>query len=390
MADIAIWPGSSSFADYLLSPGNPTPFGFYDTDFDFKNDADKVSKFCAQRLGYPIQNVELQDINFWTAFEEATTIYGNELYAYKIRENYLSLEGGDNTVELNDSIITPNLGNEIRLSEQYGTEAGVGGNVDWYSGSVVLTGSVQDYDLGQWAADNGIEDSDLEIKRVFYQPAPAIDRFYDPYGGTGTGALGVMDAFGWGGYSPAMNFLMMPLNFDLARMQSIEMSETVRRSNYTFELINNKLRTFPLPKDGDTGSRLWFQYLLKSERLANSINADSSKISNVSNVPYINPTYEEINSVGRSWIFEMTLAIAKEMLAYVRNKYTNIPIPGSDVTLNGTSLLAGGEKDRDALVEKLRTYFDETSRRALLERRKDESQFRNEELGYVPMTIFIG
>ena len=86
----------------------------------------------------------------------------------------------------------------------------------------------------------------------------------------------------------------------------------------------------------------------------------------------------------------MTLAIAKEMLAYVRNKYTNIPIPGSDVTLNGTSLLAGGEKDRDALIEKLRTYFDETSRRALLERRKDESQFRNEELGYVPMTIFIG
>tara|TARA_R110001632_G_scaffold44182_2_gene112338 strand:+ start:443 stop:1615 length:1173 start_codon:yes stop_codon:yes gene_type:complete len=390
MADIAIWPGSSSFSSYLVTPGNPTPFGFYDTDFDFKTDADKVARFCAQRLGYPIQNVELQDINFWTAFEEAVTIYGNELYAYKIRENYLSLEGGDSTIELNESIITPNLGNVIRLSEQYGTEAGVGGNVNWYSGSVVLTGSVQDYDLGQWALDNGITDSDLEVKRVFYEPAPAIDRFYDPYGGTGTGNIGVIDSFGWGGYSPAMNFLMMPLNFDLARMQSIEMSETIRRSNYTFELINNQLRTFPKPGHGDTGSRLWFQYLLKSERLANSIGGGPGTISNVSNVPYLNPSYDEINSVGRSWIFEMTLAIAKEMLAYVRNKYTNIPIPGSDVTLNGTSLLAGGEKDKDALIEKLRTYFDETSRRALLERRANESQFRNEELGYVPMTIFIG
>lgn len=386
MADIAIWPGSSSFA----TVSNPTPFAFYDNDPQFKTDADKVAKFCAQRLGYPIQNVELQDINFYTAFEEAVTIYGNELYAYKIRENYLSLEGGNNSVELNDNIITPNLGNVIRYSEQYGTEAGVGGNVNFYSGSITLTSSIQDYDLGQWALDNGINDSDIEIRRVFYQAPPAIDRFYDPFGGTGTGMIGLVDSFGWGGYSPAVNFLLMPLNFDLARMQQIEMSDTIRRANFTFELINNQLRIFPIPGDGDGGSKLWFQYLLKSERLANSITGDSSKISNVGNVPYVNPTYGEINSVGRSWIFEMTLAIAKEMLAYVRNKYQNIPIPGSDVTLNGSDLLAGGEKDRDKLVEKLRTYFDETSRRALLERRRDESQFRNEEMNYIPMTIFIG
>jgi len=78
MANIPIWPGSSSFI-----PGN-TPFGFYDNDYAFQIDADKVAKFCAQRLGYPIMEVELQDIHFYTAFEEAITTYGNELYAYKI------------------------------------------------------------------------------------------------------------------------------------------------------------------------------------------------------------------------------------------------------------------------------------------------------------------
>ena len=384
MADIAIWPGSSSFA-----PGE-TPFGFYDNDPQFQSDADKVAKFCAQRLGYPIQNVELQDINFYTAFEEAITIYGNELYAYKVRENYLTLEGGDSTIDLNDKIITPNLGNVIRYSEQYGTEAGVGGNVSFYSGSVTMTSGQQDYDLHAWAAENGYDESDIEIRRVFYQAPPAIDRFYDPFGGTGTGMIGLVDSFGWGGYSPAVNFLLMPLNFDLARMQQIEMSDTIRRSNYTFELVNNQLRLFPIPGNGDNGKQLWFQYLLKSERLANSVTDGTNKISNVANVPYNNPNYTTINSIGRSWIFEMTLAIAKEMLAYVRNKYQNIPIPGSDVTLNGSDLLSGGEKDRDKLVEKLRTYFDETSKRAMLERRKDESQFRNDELNYVPMTIFIG
>ena len=384
MADIAIWPGSSSFA-----PGE-TPFGFYDNDPQFQADADKVAKFCAQRLGYPIQNVELQDINFYTAFEEATTIYGNELYAYKVRENYLSLEGGDATTTLNDKLVTPNLANVIRYSEQYGTEAGVGGNVSFYSASVTLTGSIQDYDLNAWATENGYEGSDVEIRRVFYQAPPAIDRFYDPFGGTGTGMIGLVDSFGWGGYSPAVNFLLMPLNFDLARMQQIEMSDQIRRANFSFELINNQLRIFPIPGDGDNGTKLWFQYLLKSERLANSVTDATNKISNVGNVPYDNPNYTNINSIGRSWIFEMTLAIAKEMLAYVRNKYQNIPIPGSDVTLNGTDLLSGGEKDRDALIEKLRTYFDETSKRAMLERKRDESQFRNEEMNYIPMTIFIG
>ena len=384
MADIAIWPGSSSFA-----PGK-TPFGFYDYDSDFMADADKVAKFCAQRLGYPIQNVELQDINFYTAFEEATTIYANELYAYKIRENYLSLEGADARFPLNDKIIRPNLATIIQYSGQYGTEAGVGGDTSWYSGSVTLTGSIQDYNLDTWASENGLEGENIEIRRVFYQAPPAIDRFYDPFGGTGTGMIGLVDSFGWGGYSPAVNFLLMPLNFDLARMQQIEMSDQIRRANFTFELINNQLRIFPIPGDGETGTKLWFQYLKKDERLANSIVDATDKISNVSNVPYENPQYLKINSVGRSWIFEMTLAIAKEMLAYVRNKYTNIPIPGSDVTLNGGDLLSGGEKDRDALIEKLRTYFDETSKRAMLERRRDESQFRNEEMNYIPMTIFIG
>ena len=100
MANIPIWPGSSSFAQvsasYYNTPSTgsaPTPFGFYDNDPDFKTDANKVAVFCAQRLGYPIENIELQDLNFWTAFEEAVTVYGNELYAYRLRDNYLNLEG---------------------------------------------------------------------------------------------------------------------------------------------------------------------------------------------------------------------------------------------------------------------------------------------------------
>ena len=171
MANIPIWPGSSSF-----HPGD-TPFGFYDFNPDFQKDADRVAKFCALRLGYPIENVELQDINFYAAFEEAVTVYSNELFAYLQRENYLSVEGSpysyqDTEVNFQDAVITPNLGPIIELAQQYGTEAGVGGNVDWNMGNVVLTASVQDYDLDAWAKNIGISGSDLEITRVFYEGVP--------------------------------------------------------------------------------------------------------------------------------------------------------------------------------------------------------------------------
>ena len=387
MANIKTWPGSSSFF-----PGD-TPFGFYDNDQQFSDDADKVSIFCARRLGYPLVEVELQNLSFYAAFEEAVTTYGNEVYGYKVRQDYLSLEGATTGSELNHALITPNMGVIVRLSEQYGEEAGTGGNVTWHSGSIQLTGSVQDYDLNAWAVENKIESGDIEVKRVFYEATPAIVKYFDPYAGTGTGMMNMMDSFGWGNYSPAINFMLMPMNFDLAKLQAIELNDQIRQSNYSFELINNRLRIFPMPV-GDTGGdagKLWIQYILKTEREAASMDiAATSKITNVSNVPYTNPTYQQINSVGRSWIFEYTLALSKEILGYIRGKYATVPIPGADVTLNQNDLLSSATADKTALITRLREYLDQTSREKLLERRALETDHRMKELNAVPYPIYIG
>ncbi len=386
MANIPIYPGSSSFF-----PGD-TPFGFYDNDYQFQQDADKVTKFCAQRLGWPIENVELQDVNFYTAFEEAVTVYGNELYAYRLRDNYLNLEGSLTSSNLNNAVITPSMANIIRISEQYGTEAGVGGNVNYYSGSVILTASVQDYNLDVWAQERGISGSNLEIKQVFYQGVPASADYYYGSGiglgagyGSFFGALGGVAGFGGG-----TNWFISPLSYNVAAIQEVELADTILGSSFSFQLINNRLRIFPVPTDGDTGIHFWFNYLLKDERLADSISQAPNQVSNVSNANYNNPTYSNINSIGRSWIFEYTLAIVKEMLGYVRGKYTTVPIPGAEVTLNQSDLLTSATTDKNALIEKLRQYFDETSREALLQRRKNESDHAQSELNKSPMTIFIG
>jgi len=385
MANISIYDGTS-----LFYPG-ATPFGFYDNDYQFQTDADKVVTFSARRLGYPIENIELQDLNFYAAFEEAVTTYGNEIYAYKIRQDYLSLEGTPtNYTSLNTDVIQPNLSSIIRMSHQYGTEAGVGGTVTWHTGSLVVTQDQQNYDLNLWAQDSAsISTTDrIEVKRVFFEAPPAITRYFDPYAGTGTGTAEMMDTFGWGDKSPAISFMMMPMNYDLQKLQAIEFNDQIRKSQFTFELVNNNIRIFPIPKV--SGGKLRFEYIKESDR--NSINAPgtSGGVSNVSNVPYKNPTYSEINSIGRQWIFEYTLALVKEVLGYVRGKYGTIPIPGAEVTLNHADLIAAATLEKGALLERLRGYLEETSREKLLERRALEADYKQKELSLVPQPIFIG
>ncbi len=333
--------------------------------------------------------VELQDINFYAAFEEAVTTYGNEVYAYKVRQDYLSLEGGPTGSNFNNTLITPNMGTIVRLSKQYGEEAGTGGNITWRRGTLDISKNVQNYDLNAWAAESaslGTNDS-IEIKRIFYYADPAVVRFFDPYASTGIGFNSLMDNFGFGSFSPAINFLMMPLSFDLQKIQGIEMNDQVRKSNYSFELINNQLKVFPIPiEDG----KLYFEYIKTQDRYSSSFDNNYGGVTNVSNVPYANPTYNQINSVGRSWIFEYTLALTKEMLGYVRGKFSTVPIPDAEVTLNQSDLISAATEEKTALLERLRAYLEETSREKLLERRAQEAEFKQVELAQAPYVIYVG
>jgi hypothetical protein len=380
--NIPIWPGSSSF-----QPGD-TPFGFYDNDIQFQSDADKFAKFASQRLGYPLTEIELQDINFYTALEDAVTTYGNELYAYQIADNLLSFQGNPTTIgPANGELVQENLSNVVLLSNQYGTEAGVGGTVTYHTGSITLNAGNQNYDMNAWAISQSIQGR-IEIRRIFYESPPAITRYFDPYAGTGTGMMQMLDSFGWGSYSPAINFMLMPINYDLQKIQAIEFNDQIRKSQYTFELVNNQLRVFPIPTNL---KYLRFEYMILDEKNQPYVDRNGRDIiTNASNVPYENPNYTRINSIGRSWIFEYALAISKEMLGYVRGKYSQIPIPGSEITLNQSDLISAATTEKQALIERLRTYLDSTSRKSLLEKKAAESEAQRQTITNIPMVIYIG
>ena len=69
-----------------------------------------------------------------------------------------------------------------------------------------------------------------------------------------------------------------------------------------------------------------------------------------------NINYETINAPGRQWIFRYTLAVAKEMLASIRGKYSSVPIPGAEVTTNAAELRSEAAAEKTALIDELKGY----------------------------------
>jgi len=379
----SIWPGSGSAVS-----GN-TPFGFYDTDTTFQSEAPKFANWAAKRMGYPIMEIEMQDVQFYACLEESISEYSSQVNQFNIRENLLSLRGQATGSSVTHKNVTPNLAGNIRIAEQYGTEAGVGGTVDFKSGSIQVSSGSQVYDLNALWADVSESGQAIEIRKVYYEASPAVHRYFDPYAGTGAGSYNMLDGFGWGGMTPAVQFMMMPIYADLLRIQAIEFNDQVRKSAHTFELRNNKIRIFPNPT---TTYKLWFEYILKSDRdtpLQTRHGETSNVVSDYSNVPYDNMQYQYINDVGKQWIRQYGLALSKELLGMVRSKYGSIPIPNAETSLDGETLRSEAATEKEALITQLRETLEASSRKMMMEADTEESQHLQDKLGKIPLPIYI-
>jgi len=383
--EVKIWDGTATW-----SGTDDTPFGLYDHDDTYTQSAISTAKWCAKRMGYPIVNIELQSGSFFACFEEAVTEYNAQVNRFNIRENLLGAQGQPTSSNLSGKTIDgTGLNRLITLSNEYGSEAGVGGNVTWYSGSITTQNQIQTYDLtstGSTTFESGTPGTDeIEIKKVFHQASPAMTRFFDPYVGTATATSQQMNEFGWSGFSPAINHMMMPMYDDLMRVQAIEFNDHVRKSAYGFEIQNNRMRIFPIP----SGSfKIHFQYILTGDR--NNTSGATDKISDFSNITYNHIEYEYINNPGKQWIRKYTLALAKELLGIVRSKYGSIPSPGEALSLDGDTLRSEGLAEKETLVSELREDLEASSRRNAMERQNDEANFHQETINKVPLTIYIG
>ena len=360
MSQARIWTGSADFTS-----GSSTPFGIYDSDSTFQSDAPKVASWCAKRLGYPIIDIELEGENFFAVFEEAVSEYSSQVNQFNIRNNLGSLEGqptGSNYT--GQSVLGSEITNVATIAESYGNFANVGGRTDIKKNYITVDTSSQEYDLQTLFADVSESGERIDVTKVFYETSPAIQRFFDPYSVSGQGTLNLIDEFGFGSFSPAAQFILMPIYEDMLRIQQIEFNDQIRKSAHTFNIVNNKLQIFPKPT---TEYKLWFEYQVVKDRRENSTIITPNVVSDYSNIGYNFAEYSNINDVGKQWIRKYTLALAKEMLGAVREKYSTVPIPGSEVSLDGAALRAEAQTEKDALIEQLRENLNEVSKKQRME-----------------------
>ena len=380
------WPGSGSYPVV-------TPFSFYTDEQSFQTDCYNSAIWAAKRLGYPEIDIELTDGNFYTCFEEGVTEYAAQVNQYNIVNNFLSLVGQSTNKSLNGLPINASgLNYSVKLAQDYGSAVGVGGYVDVKKGYIDAKTGQQNYDLQCLWGNVSESFNRIEIRRIFNQMPPAFARIYDPFSMTGMSYSNVLNEMGFAGYSPATQFLMTPIFEDLLRGQAIEFNDMVRKSAYSFEVRNNKLKLFPIPV---RDFRMYFEYVVENDKNNNIIDptlTPYSQASDLSNVPYENIPYSKINSVGKQWIKKYYLALCKEVLGAVRQKYSTVPIPGGEVTLDGAELRGESEKEKESLITQLREILDATNPSKQMEAFATRAEKQQEMLRKAPIgtVIYIG
>jgi hypothetical protein len=361
----------ASFSNTL----NPTPFGFFDTETDFQVEADAMVTFVKRKLGDDILSVELTRKQVWGCFEESMLEYSSIINQYQAKSQLANLLGGSTGSLAGSEQKFPreNLEFMLRRAEPYSMEAGLGGSYNMLSGSIDLRKDVQDYDLYTELKDgNGVALFDrpennpktkMKVMEVFHFSPQAAYRFFDS-----TSAINYLNnEFSFESFTPETVFYVLPVYEDVLRGGMLDMSSRVRRSNYSYKVTGNKIRIFPKPTQNDPKD-LFIRVHFSPDPLKPSY-ADASidGVSNLSNIPYGRIQFSKINSIGRQWVRQFSLALARELLGLIRSKFSSVPIPGADLTMNGENLVSTGREDQENLKTKLAEMLEELTYSKMLE-----------------------
>ena len=403
-------PTSQTSAIILPITGNTdnvaaaTPLGVYDSSTEFLSGAAAQVAFTYKRLGGDVLDIELTEENVYANFEDAVLEYSYLINIHQSKNILGSALGGttgsfDHTGEIttgptNAQLKYPKLNFEIafKIGDKFATEAGIGGTQPIYSASIDTVSKQQDYDLQEiLEADpkysSIVGNKRVKIREVFYISPRQMWRFYGYYGGLNV--LGDMHTYGQ--YADDSSFQVIPVWQN--KIQAIQYEDHLytRTSHYSYEVVDNKLRLYPIP-DTVSPEKFWFRFTVDNADIWEDDNDDGQDgINNMNTLPFENLPYENINSIGHQWIRRFALALSKETLGQIRGKFGgNVPIPGENITLNASDLLGQAKAEQDALRDELKAILDELTYPKLLE--SDKSMVDNAKaiVTETPLKIFVG
>jgi len=373
----------------------PTPYGIFDSDTVFQTFADNTVTFVKRSLGDDVLSVELTSKAIWACLEEAVLAWNAYILEFQAKSNLANILGQPTGSNVQNLYPRETLEFLLRQAEPYAMAASYSGYQNEVSGSITLEPGRQDYDLTtelvnasgtplfQLQATGSVRP--FRVTEVFhFSPAVAF-RFFDS-----TSAINFLNnEFSFESFTPETVFYVLPVFEDLLRQGQMQMSQRVRRSNYSYRIVGQNLRIFPLPRPTSNPRKLFVRVQFVSDAFgtaSGSFQDDSIYgISHLGNIPYEDIQFNTINAVGRQWIREYCLALCMITLGFIRGKVRNIPVPNTDVQLNYDDLLERGYADKERLVEQIREMLESLTYQSLIEREADKSENLTRQLRGIPM-----
>ena len=288
-----------------------------------------------------------------------------------------------------------------RVGDAVSTESGLGGATPIYSASFDTVSKVQDYDLQSIIKTTSTTDADspfyqklgtsgnnrITVRKVYYKTPNAMWRFYGYYGGLNT--VGNLSYYGQ--YSDDSTFELIPTWQNKAQAMAFEDAIYTRASHFSYEIKDNNLRLFPSPVSVSP-KKMWVEFSVRTDPWEEEAGKEdgATGVNNMNTLPFENIPYDKINSIGKQWIRRFALAVSKEMLGLIRSKFTTIPIPNENVTLNGPSLVSEAKEQQNLLREELKTVLDELTYEKLAEKDGNVTDSTQKVLMNIPPSVFVG
>jgi len=388
------------------------PLGVYSGSVQFITGAATQVDYTYRKLGGDVLDIELTEQNVYANYEEAVLEYSYLINLHQSKNTLGSMLGaqtasfdhkGEATSGPEDIALKyPKFSFEtaFRIADAYSTEAVVGGRTTIYSASLDTVTDQQDYDLqsivsGSSALSssfpyyNKVGNKRIKIHQVYYVSPRQMWRFYGYYGGLNV----VGDFHNYGQYADDSSFQVIPVWQN--KIQAIQYEDHLytRTSHYSYEVVNNKLRLYPTPDRDVSPEKFWFRFSIdnESQPWEDDFESGQNGINNMNTLPFENLPYENINSIGKQWIRRFALALSKETLGQIRGKFGgNIPIPGDNISLNASDLLAQAKDEQSTLREELKTQLDEMTYPKLIATDSEMTDNAQNIVGKTPLKIFVG
>ena len=283
----------------------------------------------------------------------------------------------------------------FRTADKFSSEAMVGGTDPIYSASFDRVADKQVYDLQSIVSSSqatndwkGMGNKRIKIRQVYYVTPRQMWRFYGYYGGLNV----VGDFHNYGQYADDSSFNVIPAWHNKLQAIAYEDHLYTRTSHYSYEIVDNKLKIYPIPDDVSP-EKFWFRFTVENNDAFTTGSYDSGVdgVNNMNTMPMENIPFNKINSIGQQWIRRFALALSKETLGQIRGKFGGqVPIPGDNVTLNASDLLSQAQAEQTALREELNKQLDEMLYAKLAEVDKGMVDNMDAIVAKTPMKIFVG